>query len=356
MTPVRRIFLWLGVALSLPALLLGFVLLTVAGASSEVEVACTPAGAGATTGGDVSGGVAATIVTGSDAERQLGHARTFRAVGDALAMPAEGQRIAIAVGMVEAGMLNQASRAVPESLAYPHDKIAAGDHDSVGIMQQRAGWGTVAQRMDVAHAVGKFYTALAAVPSWQRLDAGDAAQRVQRSAFPSRYAEKMEEAGDLLAAAGGPASGGVVGASGAVAADCPTAPEGGADVLAIGGLTVSRVQVQGKWLDVDTANRITQALGTAYRLNQGSWSTSVAASGGTHAGSGVADLTPLGPGWLEAESALRGAGLIAWFRDWPGNLHIHLVNPHVDGLSLQARNQVAAWNRGEDGLGSTPGR
>jgi hypothetical protein len=119
---------------------------------------------------------------------------------------------------------------------------------------------------------------------------------------------------------------------------------GGAQVEA------GRVSVGGKLLDSDTFARITQALGGAFRLNQGSWSTSVAASAGTHAGSGVADLTPTGLGWLAAESALRAAGLIAWFRNWTGNQHIHLVNPNVAGLSPQAYAQVLSFQRGGNGL------
>lgn len=119
---------------------------------------------------------------------------------------------------------------------------------------------------------------------------------------------------------------------------------GGAQVEA------GRVSFGGKLLDSDTFARITQALGGAFRLNQGSWSTSVAASAGTHAGSGVADLTPTGLGWLAAESALRAAGLIAWFRNWTGNQHIHLVNPNVTGLSPQALSQVLSFQRGGNGL------
>lgn len=123
----------------------------------------------------------------------------------------------------------------------------------------------------------------------------------------------------------------------------------------IGTIVAGRVAVGGKMLDLDTFQKITAALGSKWRLNQGSWSTSVAASAGTHAGSGVADLTPLGIGWQAAEALLRAKGLIAWFRNWVGNLHIHLVNPAVQGLSRQAAAQVQSWLRGGNGLAYASG-
>ena len=117
-----------------------------------------------------------------------------------------------------------------------------------------------------------------------------------------------------------------------------------------GEVSPGRVSVQGKLLDTDTYARIVQALGSGWQLFQGSWSTSVAASAGTHAGAGVADLAPTAGGWDWAVSMLRAAGLDAWFRNWVGNQHIHLVNPHVTGLSPEAFSQVLSFNRGGSGL------
>src|SRR5664280_2480625 len=66
-----------------------------------------------------------------------------------------------------------------------------GDRDSVGLFQQRpsAGWGTVAELTTPAVAAHKFYTALLAVPGWASMPLTDAAQQVQRSAFPFAYAK-----------------------------------------------------------------------------------------------------------------------------------------------------------------------
>jgi hypothetical protein len=117
-----------------------------------------------------------------------------------------------------------------------------------------------------------------------------------------------------------------------------------------GTIDAGRISLQGGMLDTDTFARINAALGSMWSLTQGSWSTSVAASAGTHAGAGVADIAPQGDSWLGAESKLRAAGLDAWFRNWAGNQHIHLVNPHVSGLSSQALAQTLSFLQGGSGL------
>ncbi|WP_258802755.1 hypothetical protein [Pseudarthrobacter sp. NS4] len=71
--------------------------------------------------------------------------------------------------------------------------IAHGDQagpDSRGLFQQRPsqGWGTEEQVMDPYYAANAFYDALVKVPGYESLEITDAAQRVQRSAFPSAYA------------------------------------------------------------------------------------------------------------------------------------------------------------------------
>lgn len=72
--------------------------------------------------------------------------------------------------------------------------IAHGDQagpDSRGLFQQRPsqGWGTEDQVMDPYYAANAFYDALVRVPGYESLEITDAAQRVQRSAFPSAYAQ-----------------------------------------------------------------------------------------------------------------------------------------------------------------------
>jgi hypothetical protein len=65
-----------------------------------------------------------------------------------------------------------------------------GDADSLGLFQQRPsqGWGSAAQVIQPVYAAGKFYDTLLKVSNWQGLAVGEAAQDVQRSAFPQAYA------------------------------------------------------------------------------------------------------------------------------------------------------------------------
>ena len=71
-----------------------------------------------------------------------------------------------------------------------------GDRDSLGLFQQRpsAGWGTPTQVMDPKYAAGKFFSALKGLGDrrWQ-MSMGQAAQAVQRSAYPDRYGQRIPE-------------------------------------------------------------------------------------------------------------------------------------------------------------------
>jgi cell wall-associated NlpC family hydrolase len=109
------------------------------------------------------------------AQDQLDNAATIVKVGVSQGIPPRGLVVALATAMQESTLHN---------LHY-------GDRDSVGLFQQRpsAGWGSVAQLTDPPTAARKFYDALAKVPGWQSMAVTDAAQAVQRSAFPLAYAK-----------------------------------------------------------------------------------------------------------------------------------------------------------------------
>lgn len=109
-----------------------------------------------------------------------------------------GIKIALATAIVESGLKMYANNADPESLNYPYDAIGS-DHDSVGLFQQRnnGAWGTTADRMDPAKSAGMFYDRLDD-QDYNQGDPGAHAQRVQGSAFPGRYATKMNEAQGYL--------------------------------------------------------------------------------------------------------------------------------------------------------------
>lgn len=64
-----------------------------------------------------------------------------------------------------------------------------GDLDSLGLFQQRASWGSADERQTPAYAAGKFFAGLAGVSGWDKLPVTEAAQAVQRSAYPDAYAK-----------------------------------------------------------------------------------------------------------------------------------------------------------------------
>jgi hypothetical protein len=124
-------------------------------------------------------------------QTQMTYAAIIVRVGKQLLLPTRAYIVAIATALQESRLLNLANWGVAESLNLAHDGVG-GDHDSVGLFQQRpsAGWGTVAEPMDPATAARKFYLALAQVAGWQELSVAAAAQAVQVSAFPDAYAQQ----------------------------------------------------------------------------------------------------------------------------------------------------------------------
>jgi len=121
-----------------------------------------------------------------DAE-QVGHATTMVTVGAGMLVPPRGWVIAVATAMQESNLRNLGHLG------------AGNDHDSLGLFQQRPsqGWGTPEQVMDPRYAAGKFYEKLLAVSGWRSMSLTEAAQAVQRSAYPHAYA-RHEAAATVL--------------------------------------------------------------------------------------------------------------------------------------------------------------
>jgi hypothetical protein len=72
-----------------------------------------------------------------------------------------------------------------------------GDRDSLGVFQQRANWGSVAQRMDPRYSSAAYVShAIAAERSGE--SAGQLAQSVQVSAYPDRYDQVALQAAALM--------------------------------------------------------------------------------------------------------------------------------------------------------------
>ena len=126
-----------------------------------------------------------TAVVGSQtaelATDQAVNASLITAVAVQRGLPPRAATIALATAMQESKLRN----------------IGHGDQagpDSRGLFQQRPsqGWGTEAQVMDPYYAANAFYDALVKIPAYESLEITDAAQRVQRSAYPEAYAQHEE--------------------------------------------------------------------------------------------------------------------------------------------------------------------
>ena len=111
---------------------------------------------------------------------QSGNAAVIAAVAVDRGLPGRAATIGIATALQESKLRN----------------IDYGDRDSLGLFQQRPsqGWGTAEQIMDPVYATNAFYDVLVKIEGYQSLPITKAAQKVQRSAFPSAYAAHETEA------------------------------------------------------------------------------------------------------------------------------------------------------------------
>jgi hypothetical protein len=126
---------------------------------------------------------------------QMANAATISAVGVRRNMPERAIVIALATALQESHLEN----------------LDDGDRDSVGLFQQRPsqGWGDPEKIQDPRYAAGRFYSALKKVKGWKSMRVTEAAQRVQRSAYPNAYQKWAEESTVLAKALIGRATGAV---------------------------------------------------------------------------------------------------------------------------------------------------
>ncbi|HEX7746325.1 MAG TPA: hypothetical protein VF462_13825 [Micromonosporaceae bacterium] len=111
---------------------------------------------------------------------QMANAATIAATGVRRKVPERAIVVALATAYQESELVN----------------VAGGDRDSIGLFQQRPsqGWGTPEELRDPRYAANRFYAALGKVKGWERLRVTDAAQAVQRSAYPEAYQKWADEA------------------------------------------------------------------------------------------------------------------------------------------------------------------
>jgi hypothetical protein len=117
---------------------------------------------------------------------QARYASLIAATAERRDLPARAVTIALATAMQESKLTNP----------------RYGDRDSQGLFQQRPsqGWGSVDQVRDARYATRAFFAALEQVDGYERMRVHVAAQRVQRSADGSAYAQHTGSARVLATA------------------------------------------------------------------------------------------------------------------------------------------------------------
>lgn len=127
---------------------------------------------------------------------------------------------------------------------------------------------------------------------------------------------------------------------------------------------MSRVQWRGVTLDERTRDMLIEAekvAGVKFTPTQGSYSTSVSASAGTHAGGGAVDLSDRGHSATTRDKVVRAlwkVGFAAAHRTAPpfSGSHYHAIAIGCRDLSASAARQVREMSAGGDGLvGPAPG-
>lgn len=145
-------------------------------------------------------------------QAQLTRAATIISVGGATdGVGRDGVVVALMAALTESNlrMLSNTS-AYPQSARYPNDGNGA-DHDSLGLFQMRpsTGWGTVSDLMDAEYQARAFFggpdgpnhgspRGLLDIENWRELPKGVAAQAVEVSAYPARYAAYVPVAGAIV--------------------------------------------------------------------------------------------------------------------------------------------------------------
>jgi hypothetical protein len=150
---------------------------------------------------------------------QLQRAATIITVGAKTSgVGTNGVLVALVAALTESRLRMLANPTVyPASTHYPKDGVGS-DQDSLGLFQMRptVRWGSVAQLMDLTYEAAAFYggpggpnhgspRGLLDVPGWQSLPLGSAAQAVEVSAYPGRYAAFEPVARSILTALTGSA-------------------------------------------------------------------------------------------------------------------------------------------------------
>lgn len=193
--PTRRIALVTAITAALGLLLCGGIGMSVLGGLLNAQAGPYAAVSGCGSGDLIDIGTDRPRVGGLDSE-QMRNAAIIVQVGQQMKLPPRAWVIAVATALQESHLRN-------------HGYLGArNDHDSLGLFQQRPsqGWGTPQQVMDPAYAAREFYERLRKVRGWETMRLTDAAQAVQRSAFPDAYQKWENLAAEVVNALTGGAA------------------------------------------------------------------------------------------------------------------------------------------------------
>ncbi|NDL60966.1 M23 family metallopeptidase [Phytoactinopolyspora mesophila] len=184
----RSVFFVVAIASVLPLLVIGvpiFVLIAIVAASSGPGNTAPPPGS------ECDFPEVMSVEIGDLSSEQLVNAKTIVDVGMKVDVPEYGWVIAVATALQESSLKN----------------LEHGDRDSLGLFQQRpsSGWGAPSEILDPVFASEAFYggatsphwrapadraepPGLQDIAGWEAMTVTQAAQAVQRSAFPDAYA------------------------------------------------------------------------------------------------------------------------------------------------------------------------
>lgn len=263
---------------------------------------------------------------------QIEIAATAIREGKALGVPQRGWIIAIAAALQESGLRN----------------LAGGDRDSVGPWQMRpsTGWGTVEQIGNVPMAARAFYgmadhtqnPGLVDVDGWEQMTVAQAAQAVERSAFPDAYAKWEPAARSIVeqlanvvgAGTGSPGCDTGAGLAGDLSGDCPATDLPAEDVLTPDGLLVLRC--------VAKQFPAIQDIGT-YPGHDPDESRAV-------------DI--MIPGWDTASGRELGNQIAKWVKDHQTELGVHYIVWHGQIWNIERDGE--GWRRYFDADNPNPNR
>ncbi|WP_233194768.1 hypothetical protein [Cryobacterium sp. M91] len=118
---------------------------------------------------------------------QLANAADIINAGVQLGLTAQAETLGVMTAMGESSLIN-----------LDHGDTAGPD--SRGLFQQRASYGTLAERMDPATSARLFYQRLTALPGWETMTPSAAVSAVQINADPEHYAPFFAPATEVVTA------------------------------------------------------------------------------------------------------------------------------------------------------------